>query len=430
MTDQDFALYLYRLDGKDWTYVTSADDPQTGTQPPIERLTYTVTMEARYAVAIYKMSANTSPTFILRNDSYEFYYFGYNNYTDPAPGSLTCPGDAASCLTVGAINYAKYTNGGPIERFSSLGPNNGAYTGNPTVVKPDICGPDRVSTVTYGATAFSGTSATAPHIAGLAALVKSAFPAYNNTQLRNYLESHGVDLGAAGKDNTYGYGPCVLPAPPVVNQPPTLAPISNLTTNEDAGLVTVSLTGISAGGGENQTLTVTATSGNTALIPNPTVTYTSPDTTGTLTFAPVTNASGTAIITVIVRDNGGTANGGVDSKTNTFSVSVTVTQHAQTASLYASRDFGVATVNPASALAPLDATSADSSTLAITNRVFCVRWAGLSPTNLLLIEASSNLVDWVPVLTNTMPGNSFLYTDLDSGKYAWRFYRAIQFPRR
>ncbi|MCX6903518.1 MAG: hypothetical protein NTW03_08580, partial [Verrucomicrobia bacterium] len=83
------------------------------------------------------------------------------------------------------------------------------------------------------------------------------YPAYNNTQLRSCLESLGVDLGAAGKDNTYGYGPCVLPTPPVVNQPPTLAPISNLTTNEDAGLVTVGLTGISAGSGENQTLTVT-----------------------------------------------------------------------------------------------------------------------------------------------------------------------------
>jgi hypothetical protein len=67
---------------------------------------------------------------------------------------------------------------------------------------------------------------------------------------------------------------------------------------------------------------VTASSSNTGLIPNPTVNYTSPNATGTLTFTPVTNAFGTATITVIVSDNGGTANGGVDKVTNTFTVTI------------------------------------------------------------------------------------------------------------
>src|SRR5208282_5983720 len=85
------------------------------------------------------------------------------------------------------------------------------------------------------------------------------------------------------------------------NQPPTLNPISNLTINENAGLQTVNLYGISSGAtNENQKLTVTATSGNTNLIPNPTVHYTSPNTNGSLTFTPVTNANGSAIITVTV----------------------------------------------------------------------------------------------------------------------------------
>ena len=92
-------------------------------------------------------------------------------------------------------------------------------------------------------------------------------------------------------------------------------------TAQDANAQTVNLAGISAGGGESQTLTVTATSDNTGLIPNPTVTYSSPNATGSLSFTPVANASGTATITVTVMDNGGTANGGV----NTFSQSFTVT---------------------------------------------------------------------------------------------------------
>ncbi|MGA9450029.1 MAG: Ig-like domain-containing protein [Verrucomicrobiia bacterium] len=104
-----------------------------------------------------------------------------------------------------------------------------------------------------------------------------------------------------------------------VNQSPTLNPINNLTINENAGLQTVNLYGISSGAAnQNQTLTVTAASSNTNLIPNPTVQYTSPNTNGSLTFTPVTNAAGSALITVIV-NNGGASNNIV---TRSFTVNV------------------------------------------------------------------------------------------------------------
>jgi hypothetical protein len=117
-----------------------------------------------------------------------------------------------------------------------------------------------------------------------------------------------------------------------VNQAPTLNTISNLTTNENAGLQTVNLSGITSGAANenNQTLTVTATSGNKGLIPNPTVNYTTANTTGNLTFTPAANAFGTATITVVVHDNGGTANGGVDSVTNTFTVTVNAVNTSST----------------------------------------------------------------------------------------------------
>jgi subtilisin family serine protease len=143
-----------------------------------------------------------------------------------SPGSVCIPADAASVFAVGTIDFINYTTG-PVEWFSSLGPNNGAYTGNPTVVKPDICGPDWVSTVTYGTEDFSGSSASTPHIAALAALVKGRYPTYSNAQLRSYLEGSGIDLGVAGKDNTYGYGPCVLPTPSLVPQPSIVLVVTN-----------------------------------------------------------------------------------------------------------------------------------------------------------------------------------------------------------
>jgi VCBS repeat-containing protein len=109
-----------------------------------------------------------------------------------------------------------------------------------------------------------------------------------------------------------------------VNDPPTLAAITNLTLYESAGLQTVNVSGLTVGPANEagQSLTVAATSSNPSLIPNPTANYISPNATGTLTFTPVADAIGTATVTVIVQDSGGTANGGVDSVTNTFTVTV------------------------------------------------------------------------------------------------------------
>ena len=89
-----------------------------------------------------------------------------------------------------------------------------------------------------------------------------------------------------------------------INDDPTLDAISDLAIDEDAALETINLAGISAGPSETQTLRVTATSNNTDLIPNPTVTYTSADTTGSLAFTPVADQSGTATVTITVEDAG------------------------------------------------------------------------------------------------------------------------------
>ena len=71
-----------------------------------------------------------------------------------------------------------------------------------------------------------------------------------------------------------------------------------------------------------QTVTITATSSNPGLIPNPSITYTNPNTTGTLTFTPVAFQTGTATIVVTLMNNGGTANGGHDKNTASFTVTV------------------------------------------------------------------------------------------------------------
>src|SRR5262249_10282917 len=108
----------------------------------------------------------------------------------------------------------------------------------------------------------------------------------------------------------------------LVNQRPTLDPISDVVTNEDSGTQTIDLTGITRGppSESSQTLTITATSSDPSIIPDPTIAYTNSNTSGTLTFTPMPDAFGTSVVTVIVHDNGGIANGAVDSFTNTFTV--------------------------------------------------------------------------------------------------------------
>ena len=71
-----------------------------------------------------------------------------------------------------------------------------------------------------------------------------------------------------------------------VNDEPTLDALSDVNINEDADEQTIDLTGIAAGGGETQTLSITAESDNINLVLAPTVFYGDGES-GTLTFTPL-----------------------------------------------------------------------------------------------------------------------------------------------
>lgn len=116
-----------------------------------------------------------------------------------------------------------------------------------------------------------------------------------------------------------------------INDAPTIAAVGLIHVLEDSASRTVPLTGISTGtpglavsdpAREIQTLTITATSSNPLLIPDPLVAYTSPAATAQLVFTPQPNTNGTAIITVTVHDDGGVTNGGSDTTQLQFTVIV------------------------------------------------------------------------------------------------------------
>jgi uncharacterized delta-60 repeat protein len=116
-----------------------------------------------------------------------------------------------------------------------------------------------------------------------------------------------------------------------VNQPPTFTPGTNVTVLENSVAYTATswATSISPGPANeaSQTLTFTLNTNNLALFAvQPAITLSG--TNGTLTFTPAVDQSGTAIVTATLQDSGGTVNGGQDTVTHTFTVTVLLVNHA------------------------------------------------------------------------------------------------------
>ncbi len=185
-TDQDYNLYLY--DGSDTLVNCWPSEPQTGTQPPTEKLDCSAPGTETYYLKISQESATS-------NHSLEVYSIYHNLSPAVASSSLLGPADAAGAMAVGAINYNNWTTG-PQASYSSQGPTN---DGRP---KPDIMGPDDVSSDVYGS-GFTGTSASSAHVAGAAALILNRYPDFNVEELWQSLTLTAIDMG---DPNVYGHG--------------------------------------------------------------------------------------------------------------------------------------------------------------------------------------------------------------------------------
>lgn len=105
-----------------------------------------------------------------------------------------------------------------------------------------------------------------------------------------------------------------------VNEIPTLDAISNQSICATTNLQTVALSGISAGQESGQTLDVTVSSSNAALFESLTVDRSG--VTGSVNYRVKSGVVGTATVTVLVKDDGGTANGGEDTFSQTFVITV------------------------------------------------------------------------------------------------------------
>jgi serine protease len=119
---------------------------------------------------------------------------------------VTFPANVSGVITVGAINQ-----NGNIWNYSSRGPQmdlvapSGNTGGNGNVVTTDRMGNLGYDPGNYTFT-FGGTSAAAPQVSGVAALMLSVNPNLTEAQVRTFLQQTATDMGPTGFDNTFGYG--------------------------------------------------------------------------------------------------------------------------------------------------------------------------------------------------------------------------------
>jgi hypothetical protein len=192
------------------------------------------------------------------------------------PNSCRCPGNVPSpwrhpangatgaqsnIISIGATDSLDQ-----IGSFSSLGPvtwqtippfNDYAYP--PGLTKPDVSAPGvYIKSLNYASNngyldGWDGTSMATPHAAGTVALMLQKNPFITQIQADSILQMTAVDLGVAGKDNTFGSGrinalaavnatpPPTAPIMPTVISPldygrlPTLTPTARVTTTDPQG---------------------------------------------------------------------------------------------------------------------------------------------------------------------------------------------------
>jgi len=198
----DYDLFIYCLAtgnfGISWNVQDGDDDP-------IEFINYTGTLPdtGDFAIIVDKYAATGS-------EQLEIFAYGdgsafcYSDYTSPVDAIF---GHSAAN---GVISCAAVDQGTPetVEGFSSQGPSTIFYPSFVERQTPVMTGVDGVSVTGAGSfpSTFYGTSAAAPHVAAVAAMIWSADLSFNSSQVTSMLTGSAVDLGAPGFDNVFGYG--------------------------------------------------------------------------------------------------------------------------------------------------------------------------------------------------------------------------------
>jgi len=187
----DFELVLVDPLGQIVDY--SANEQLTKSDTPFEYIHHIPEIEGTYSLGVLyagdmsKVSQRPSATLEI---------FSINDDLEHpvSQSSVSVPADADGAIVVGAINHLD----GVLEPFSSQGPTNNGK------LAPHVVGPDGVTTLALNGEPFYGTSATAPYVAGLAALILQNNPDISPNELLTMIQQN-TDSSLFSLQNEYDY---------------------------------------------------------------------------------------------------------------------------------------------------------------------------------------------------------------------------------
>jgi len=202
-SSNDYDLSLWNYDTYEQPLAVSTNT-QNGHGDPFEFITYTNNTGGTIIgeIDVFKYSGATKML-----ELYIFTDNGASMYADnlKAEDSIFGHPMVPGIVAAGAINSQNLNK---ITSYSSQGPATICFPSAELRNKPDVCGIDGVQITGSGnfSSPFYGTSAAAPHIAAITALVWAQYPNKSSSEIRNLILSGAVDLGIPGFDYIYGYG--------------------------------------------------------------------------------------------------------------------------------------------------------------------------------------------------------------------------------
>ncbi|NOY24787.1 MAG: S8 family serine peptidase [Oligoflexia bacterium] len=196
----DIDAFVYKADG---TIIGRSETTQDGSEgcQPIERVSVWAEEDGWTYLELDLVAGSADVDIDVMARTGQVYH-------STPEGSVTDPGTNVAVLTVGAVRADGYATN-PAEPYSSRGPTNGGDS------KPDLAGPDGVTTSIYGPAGFYGTSAASPSVAATIALLMSAEPGLSSIEAAQRLRGHTLrDTNTwQGPDSSLGAGRVRL-APP------------------------------------------------------------------------------------------------------------------------------------------------------------------------------------------------------------------------
>ena len=190
-TDLDLCLFDMEVDSPAGpvTLMTCTENFQGSGQPTTETLTVSNSTGATHSYG-FGLIRRSGP-----DTTYEARTWNTSplSYANPA-ASIGVPGNMTDAITVGAVGWDSVQ----LQSYSAWGPNHmGAR-------KPEVVGPDEITTSGWAGSHNTGTSYAAPHVAGLVALMLGAAPAMTPGQVKQRLTERATQ--ADTPDFKYGWG--------------------------------------------------------------------------------------------------------------------------------------------------------------------------------------------------------------------------------